>query len=295
MDKVSSVNARGFTVTSFGATGDGITDDTVYVQEAINAALLYRVPLVWDGEFKTSKSLVDVHKVKHQGKGGLVNNDYKFTPNPNDEKNTIYVSIDSGDDANDGITPTLPVKTIQKAMKILENYYPAVDGDWEIKISSGIYEKFRFPKNLYSKKAIKISGESVGSFPSVPKTIISNGIGHSGHGSYIVGNVQVEIQVIKYSGFNGNERTSSGVSAIFGVNVKLNNYHFEDCFYGTQVMHGSNMEYPNCVFIDCGIRRDGSSGGHLTSLLEVQGIIPASKEGRTFRKEVDSKIALLVS
>lgn len=255
-----NLDRRGFTVSSFGAIGDKFVDDTDSVQEAINTASTYNVPLIWDGEFKVSKSLDDIHKIKHQGKGKLVNGDYIFTPNPSDEKNIIYVSNEFGDDVNDGISPMTSVKTIQRAMDILGNYYPVIDGEWEVNISNGVYEKFRFPKNLYSKKAILISGEAV-SHPNEPTTIISNGTGHLGHGSYIEGNVQVNIKNIKYYGFNGNGGTSSGVSAILGANVKLNNCHFEECFYGTQVMHGSNMEYPNCIFKKCGFRLDGSSGG----------------------------------
>lgn len=247
-------------ISDFVKSGEESDDNSTNVQHAINKAMSENKLLLWDRIVTVNKTLINIHAVRSVGNGGLTSNGNSFFPSiKNNQTNTIFVR-ENGKDNNDGLSIENSIRTIEQAFVILNLYGPLLNGNWVIDVGYGLYKKARYPKNLQSKNPVKINGVRVG-HPAIPQTIITEGNNHLGHGLYIDGAVNIEINNIKFIGFNGNGGTSSGISVMKGAYVKLDNCHFENCFYGTGVMHGSNMEFQNGRFTNCGYRADGSTGG----------------------------------
>lgn len=136
-------------VLDYGAVGDGIADDTVAVQNAVNAAYLSGESLLFsDGTYLTTASIANFHNVAKIGLGVIKRgvNLWVVTPDRTSTRQ-LYVSP-TGNNANDGLSATEPLASIQTAVDVVNKYGPVV-GKQQIIGAAGVYaERVSVPIGL---------------------------------------------------------------------------------------------------------------------------------------------------
>jgi hypothetical protein len=150
-------------VKDFGAVGDGVADDATAIQAAVTFAASNNYILNWPvGDYLITANIANLHTVKHIGNGNLLMGVVTFSPAPiNSSQNTIYVST-TGNNANDGLIASRAVLTPQKAVDILKNYGPNLEGSWVVEIAAGTYNNaMQYPENLDSVKRVIFRGPDV--------------------------------------------------------------------------------------------------------------------------------------
>lgn len=233
-----------------------VTDFTT-VQKAVNSAVERGVNLEWPGPdpLVVTESVAGLHSVKaHVGVGKLQRGAHVFTFNPtNGDTNTIYVSP-SGDDSNDGITPELPLKTVQAAFNVLLAYGPTLKGNWVVRLAAGTYNGAAQLVGLRSRANIVIRGPDVGGHPNVPTAVI-DGTGLSNQvGWYFQFFVRAALYNIKFQNWTA-AGDSYGFNGDGHCQIYLENVHADNCRYAgvsfdnqTQVrMLGGIIS--NCLFM----------------------------------------------
>lgn len=254
--------------------------DFATVQQAVDSAVTRGVNLEWsDPEpVVVTGSIAGLHSVKaHVGVGKLQRGAHVFTFNPtNGDTNTIYVSP-SGDDANDGITPELPLRTAQAAFNILLSYGPTLKGNWVVQLAAGAYNAAAQLVGLRSRANIVIRGPDVGGHPNVPTAVI-DGTGLSNPvGWYFQFFVRAALYNIKFQNWTA-AGDSYGFNADGHCQIYTENVHANNCRYAglsfdnlTQIrMQGGIVE--NCLFmgvrlysqVSASIGYSGSSVGDST-------------------------------
>lgn len=130
-----------FNVLEYGATGDGSTDDTTAVSNAVSAANTAGDWLYWpEGTYVTSSSIANLHNVKHIGPGVIKRGSDTFEVDPiYADANIIYVAASGGNDSNDGLSSSQALATIQQAFTNILNYGPVLNGSWTIQLAAGTY------------------------------------------------------------------------------------------------------------------------------------------------------------
>lgn len=138
-------------VKSYGATGDGITDDTAALQAAIDASVISGRALLFPaGNYRTTASLNNFWSVKMLGSGIIVrgSSNYSVTDSGTAVTN-LYVDPVSGSDANDGLGASQAFATLQYAVDKLQAVRRPLVGRYKIHGAGGIYnEKVVIPNGL---------------------------------------------------------------------------------------------------------------------------------------------------
>lgn len=136
-------------VKAYGATGDGTTDDTIAITNAVSHCFTNGLMLNWGpGTYLTTASIPDFHQIRHTGNGVIKRGDNTYTLTPyRTTVNKLFVSP-SGSDNNDGLSDSEPRKTIQGVIDLLHKYGPIV-GRVQIFGTAGTYaERITIPDGL---------------------------------------------------------------------------------------------------------------------------------------------------
>ena len=239
-ETVEAKLAQTVSVKDFGAVGDGVTDDTAAIQDAVNYCYGIFVELVWpEGTYLTTSSITNLHNVQNRGFGAIERDGNLFYVEPKTQSNTIYVSA-TGNDANDGLSINDQIASVQKAFDILEQYANQIlDGVWTIQLSAGTYfGSAIFPENIGSINRVVIKGPDVSR--STPTAII-DGTGSSYiHGLYFSNNAFIELRDILVRNFTG----TGGYGILFNrqqwdvnlYNVWSTNNYSGAAFVGTGIV-----------------------------------------------------------
>jgi hypothetical protein len=129
-------------VKDYGAVGDGVTSDQTAVAAAVAAAVADGREMFWPaGTYLTTASISNFHDVRHLGPGVLKRGSTLFyiMQQSSSTPNALFVAT-TGNDANDGITATEPLRNIQKSLDILNLWKPLRFG-WTVWIAAGTYEE----------------------------------------------------------------------------------------------------------------------------------------------------------
>lgn len=167
-------SAQAVNVKSFGAVGDGVTDDTTSINAAITSALSNGSTIQWPvGTYLVTGNLQDFMSARHIGSGVISSggNSYRIRPEMA-EKNTIHVSA-AGDNQNDGLSVENPVRNISTVIAFFNLQQPALlDGEWEIRLLAGEYSGVLFTETSslswpVSSNHITIVGDYEGEYPDI--------------------------------------------------------------------------------------------------------------------------------
>ena len=126
-----------YNVLDFGASGDGVTDDTTEIQAAITAANTDGKTLYWpEREYIVSSNLTSFWDIEHEGYGRITrgSDTYYITP-VGTQTNIMYVA-DAGVTANDGLTAAIPTKMTNVAARLKLIGNKAQGGIWRIQMAA---------------------------------------------------------------------------------------------------------------------------------------------------------------
>jgi len=158
-------------VKDFGATGDGVTDDTVSINNAVAAAFTQNAILVFpNGSYLTTSSIQNIHNIRKMGPGAIKRGSNLFYVDiDSSHSNMLYVDP-TGNLINDGFSSLFPISTVQKAFDTLITYGPVLNGTWNVQMAAGTYPN-PASLSLKSENPITIAGPLVG-HPNVPIAIV---------------------------------------------------------------------------------------------------------------------------
>jgi hypothetical protein len=138
-------------VADYGAIGDGVTDDTAALQDAIDAAVLAGAWLWFpEGDYLTTSTLTDFWSVRMFGPGVIVrgSSNYAVTDSGSAVTN-LYVDPVSGADTNDGLGASQAFATLQYAVDKLQAVRRPLVGRYKINGAAGTYsEQIEIPEGL---------------------------------------------------------------------------------------------------------------------------------------------------
>ena len=164
-------------VRDYGAVGDGVTDDSAALAQAVAAAKSNGRSVYWGpGTYFTpaGSSVPDLHTVRHAGPGAVAAGSFTFYPAPvSGQANTLYVDV-TGSDTNDGLHTSRPFREVRAAVAALKLYASPLRGSWKVKVAAGTYKGgITVPtvRNGSQDDFLKIEGPTVG-HPNVPTAII---------------------------------------------------------------------------------------------------------------------------
>jgi hypothetical protein len=117
-------------------------------------------------------NIPNFHAIQKTGRGTVTRGADTFYINPDaNQTNTLYVDP-AGNDSNDGLTATLPFKTLQAAINAIASYGPYLRGNWIMQLAAGTYtDGATFPTGLGSQNYIQVNGPSA-ALPFIPTAII---------------------------------------------------------------------------------------------------------------------------
>lgn len=218
-------------VKDFGAVGDGVTDDTAAIQEAVTYAYTNNFQLNFPSStYLTVSSISNFHNVVKTGNGVIKRGVSLFYVEIQaNQSNTLYVAT-TGSDLNDGLSAAQPILTAQKAFDTLKLYGPVLNGSWKIELAAGTYNNSATLLNLYSKNPIIIKGPTVG-HPNVPTVIIDGtGVTTNSVGWYFQNNINCSLYDILFQNWTS-VNLGCGFYADANCNVYTNNVHANNCYY----------------------------------------------------------------
>lgn len=290
---VESALRERISVSDFGVTMDGVTDDAAAATLAVASAIARGADLYWPmGVAKTTSSIANFHSVKHYGPGQILRGSDTFYIEPTaSETNRVYINVGTGSDANDGLSASQPKQTLQGGIDYFQNWAHAlIDGTWKLKLAAGTYASAAFPNNsntsgLISRNPLYIEGPEVGGHPNVPTAIIKEGATQAGTGlncSF----TNVYLKDIKVEDYNGST-SSSGVLGGQGANLFTENVHIEDSYYGVTMGSRGQLDMKGGIINDCGQLNSttivGSGGAGIRMLFFIQSAI--GNQGASDRTE----------
>ena len=213
-------------VRKFGAKGNGTHDDQSALEDAVSAAYSSGATLYWPpGTYLSTGSIANLHSVRHIGPGAIVRGSVTFYLQPTEsQSNALYISA-TGDSANDGLTSSEPVDSLNSAAGAAENYGPVLRGTWTIWHAAGTYSTHTQYWDVPSKNVVQIRGPSKG-HPNVP-TAIYDGTGTSGgqHGMHVRGQgVWGLVRDIKFQNYTAST-TQIGLVGEQGCTFQTLNVH----------------------------------------------------------------------
>lgn len=129
-------------VKDYGALGDNSTDDQTALAAAVADAYAAGKHVYWPiGTYVTTASIANFHDVKHFGPGVVKRGSDLFyiTQLSTSHANDIYVAT-TGNDANDGLSSTQPMLTIQRSFDVAKAWKP-LQYLWTIWLAAGTYSE----------------------------------------------------------------------------------------------------------------------------------------------------------
>lgn len=148
----------------FGAAGDGVTDDTTAVTNAVAKAYADGQDLYWSaGTYLTTASIPNFHAVRHVGPGVVKRGSDLWKINPtNAETNTVYVNETSGSSTNDGLSSSEPISTIQSAADAIAIADGMAGATFRITLAADTYtEGVSLVSPQFYDKRVEIIGPTV--------------------------------------------------------------------------------------------------------------------------------------
>ena len=251
----------------------GKTDQQA-IQDAVNYCIANEKSLNWDGATLASTSSIDgFWSVRHTGQGKITRgNDVFFITPILAQENTIYVS-NLGSNANDGLSETSPVSSIQQSIDNISNYYKNNAGAFNVSVSAGSYTNFKLTSKVGAK--IHIKGSPTSGYPAIPTTFVTNGVSAGLVGCYTIN--ELELTDIKFTGYNGTQ-SSCGINAI-SVPIITNNVHVEDCYFGVSGGGaGAKLVLRSGLVSNCGYRNGKASGNSDKNGAGIRGLFHAKLE-----------------
>jgi hypothetical protein len=182
--------------------------------------------------------------------------------------NNLYVNPTTGNDINDGLTPDMAFRTIQKAMDVLYNWAnPTLAGQWFVNISNGSLAGGSMLVDIPSEYPITFTGADVGGHPTVPTTVITQGANFSGYGMRFVGKINVVLKNMKAVGYNGTT-SSAGFMVAEGGELTTSNCHTSGNYWGIS-SQASTIEVPDGIHENNGFLPNATTGngGAIRSLM----------------------------
>lgn len=217
----------GINVKTFGAVGDGVEDDTTDIQLAITTAIATSgIVFIPSGTYLTTSSLTDFHNVRYTGSGIIKRGTDLFYVDPLDSvTNRLYVST-TGDAANDGLSSSQPMVSIQTAGNTIYKY-PYRDITWVIQLAAGTYSQVAsFQRSFPTPNRVQFKGPDVAD-GVVPTAIIDDP--GATVGIYFQNHVRAHIEDIKFINFSATN--DSAITADTGCEIYTRNVHGDnnDC------------------------------------------------------------------
>lgn len=125
----------------YGAIGDGVTSDQTAVANATADAFAAGKQMYWPlGTFLTTATIPNFHSIRHFGPGIVKRGSTLFYVTQKvGLYNTMYVAT-TGNDANDGLSSSEPILTLNRAVTVTESYAP-LQFKWTIELAAGTYSE----------------------------------------------------------------------------------------------------------------------------------------------------------
>lgn len=221
-------------ITSYGVVGDGITDDTTAVTNAVAAAYASGADLYWPaGTYLTTASIPNFHSVRHRGPGAVKRNSQLFYVEPvgTTVENIIWVGA-SGSDTNDGLSSNFPLREFKTAATLLGNYNDCSGSAWTLQDFTGGTFKggILIPRGFGKRNFVKIKGASA-THPNPSTTIISKTADTSAtYGISATDGTLLWLENIKVSG-----AFAQGVYVSKNVYLQWRNVHVDGAVCGLQL------------------------------------------------------------
>lgn len=148
-------------VRQYGAVGDGVTDDTVAINNAIAAAGVGGYVSFESGTYLATGNLEGFWDVHKDGLGVVSDGSLEFQIRPRSDSvaNYLFVNGATGDDGNDGLSPSRAVKTLAGLNDIFSRMDDMQRGKWIIRLSGTITGGARFQNLPPSKSFISFRGD----------------------------------------------------------------------------------------------------------------------------------------
>lgn len=233
----------GMTVKTFGAVGDGVTDDTAAIAAAVAYAFSTGEQLGWPaGTYLTTDTIPNFLDVRHIGVGTVVRGPNEFHISPLEaEENDLFVSP-SGSDLNDGLSATEPLATITKALSVFVER--GNSGRWTINLAAGTYTENPILSSLTPQEfPLDIRGPDVGGTPNVPTAIIS-----AASASVDVLRISDQAWMRVYDVLLQDATSGAAFNANGSCRATLTNVHIANCLNATVVQHSGLLAFTGGVW-----------------------------------------------
>jgi len=278
-----------------GIDATGATSSQSAIAAKVSSANTFGAAVHWPaGNYLTTASIPYLHKVKHSGPGAIIRGSEVFRPaQRRGSTNRLYLSP-TGNNANDGLSATQPMRTLPEVFNGLNNYGPVLAGTWRVILASGTYtDAGQLIGLLTLDDHLIVEGPDVAG--GVPTAIIDPGAG-AGYGLWFASGMQVRVRNIKVQNVTGNSvaagivldkktfgwmenvhttnTTWAGVNANVQCQALISGGRYEAVkpgFYGVRIYSSSSATvgynaatYGRPQFVNCvvGVVYQGSSYGH---------------------------------
>lgn len=235
----------------FGGTGSG--NETSIIQAAINDAFSNNIPVLWEDNYTVTSNITNFHNVKHIGKGAIIRGSDTWTIGGNEGTTyNLYVSA-SGNDLNDGLSASFPLRTIQRAVNIIKDNAP-LTGRYTIQLAAGTYtENITVSSMTVSDFPIDIRGPNVGG--GTPTAIITAAVTSGDILNVSVGG-WFRCFDVQFTG------ATTGTAIVVNRSLlSLSNVRVSGCLNGVSLLHGAQLNTSSgCVFTGRGKTVVGGRG-----------------------------------